>query len=126
MALADNEMIPLEFVIADELNRAYQEGYDDPALVRVTMGLADILERRVPGFDRKSFMDVAGAGGLAVAKWVREIQRDRADYPEIVQAAPTVANVLPSKPELPEPSDDMPAADVSAIKASISSTLIAG
>ena len=38
---------------------------------------------------------------------------------DAIDAAPTVANVLPPKPELPEPADDMPAADVSAIKAPI-------
>jgi DNA polymerase-1 len=41
------------------------------------------------------------------------------DDVDAIDAAPTVANVLPNKPELPEPSDDMPAADVSAIKAPI-------
>ena len=38
---------------------------------------------------------------------------------DAIAAAPTVANVLPPKPVLPEPADDMPAADVSALKAPI-------
>ena len=41
------------------------------------------------------------------------------DDVDAIEAAPTVANVLPRKAQLPEPSDDMPAADVSAIKAPI-------
>ena len=38
---------------------------------------------------------------------------------DAIDAAPTVANVLPREAQLPEPADDMPAADVSAIKAPI-------
>jgi len=43
---------------------------------------------------------------------------DVADLDDIA-AAPTVANVIPSHPDLPEPLADMPAADTSAIKAPI-------
>ncbi len=38
---------------------------------------------------------------------------------DAIDAAPTVANVLPPKPELPEPVADMPRTDVAAIKAPI-------